>query len=128
MLPIPIMSTEILVSCAEARQMGAPKTIDANRDRFVVHPGTSRPNAQSRLSRNSIDRVVNTNAATNYARKLRGTLKGSLNVEPLQHRHELGCSVTDDGNATPLFPFHISTARSASSSRRLGPSDVEPHR
>jgi hypothetical protein len=37
MLPIPIMSTEILASCAEARQMGAPKTIDTNRDRFVVH-------------------------------------------------------------------------------------------
>jgi hypothetical protein len=37
MLPIPTMSTETLASCAEARQSGAPKMIDANRDRFIMH-------------------------------------------------------------------------------------------
>ena len=47
------------------------------------------------------------NAATNYARKLRGNIEGSLNVEPLHHQHELGCSVTNDGGATPFYPFHM---------------------
>jgi hypothetical protein len=37
MLPIPIMSTETLASCAEARQTGAAKTIDANKDCFTMH-------------------------------------------------------------------------------------------
>jgi len=37
MLPIPTMSTETWASCAEARQTGAPKMIDANRDRFIMH-------------------------------------------------------------------------------------------
>jgi hypothetical protein len=37
MLPIPIMSTETWASCAEARQVGAPKMIDANRNRFIMH-------------------------------------------------------------------------------------------
>ena len=36
MLPIPIISTETLVSSAETRQTEAPKTIDANRDRFII--------------------------------------------------------------------------------------------
>jgi hypothetical protein len=37
MLPTPIISTETSASCAEAAQTEAPKTIDANRDRFIVH-------------------------------------------------------------------------------------------
>jgi hypothetical protein len=37
MLPTPIISTETLASCAEATQTEAPNTIDANRDRFIIH-------------------------------------------------------------------------------------------
>jgi hypothetical protein len=37
MLPIPIMSTETLSSSAETREIEAPKTIDANRDCFIIH-------------------------------------------------------------------------------------------
>ena len=37
MLPIPIISTEIWASCAEATQIGALKMIDANRNRFITH-------------------------------------------------------------------------------------------
>jgi hypothetical protein len=37
MLPIPIISTETLASSADARQTEAPKRIDANRDRFIIH-------------------------------------------------------------------------------------------
>jgi hypothetical protein len=37
MLPIPIISTVTLSSCADTRETEAPKTIDANRDRFIIH-------------------------------------------------------------------------------------------
>jgi hypothetical protein len=37
MLPIPTMSTETLASCADAMQIEAPKTIDANSDGFIIH-------------------------------------------------------------------------------------------
>jgi hypothetical protein len=36
MLPIPIMSTETLASCAETMQAGAAKTSAANKTRFVM--------------------------------------------------------------------------------------------
>jgi|SRR6266850_3597997 hypothetical protein len=39
MLPIPIMSTETLASCAETRQTGAAKTSAANKTRFIIAAG-----------------------------------------------------------------------------------------
>jgi hypothetical protein len=36
MLPTPIISTETLLSCADATQVETPKTIDANRDGFII--------------------------------------------------------------------------------------------
>jgi len=53
MLPIPIISTETWASCAETRQIGTPKMIDANRNRFIVQKiisGTSRPCAKPRVN------------------------------------------------------------------------------
>jgi hypothetical protein len=60
MLPMPTMSIETLASCAEARQTGAPKMIDANRDRFIMYQIIPAPRSDSkrRLSRKSTDRVV----------------------------------------------------------------------
>jgi len=84
--------------------------IDANRDRFIMHQNIPAPRSDTkrRLSRKSTDRVVYIEeAASNDARKLRGTIEGSVNVESLQHHHELGCSVTNDGGATPFYLFHL---------------------
>jgi hypothetical protein len=39
------------------------------------------PERQRRLSRKSSDRVVYRNGATNAARKVRGTIEGSINVD-----------------------------------------------
>ena len=36
MLPIPIMSTETLASCAETRRSGAEKTNAKNKTRFIM--------------------------------------------------------------------------------------------
>jgi len=84
MLPIPTMSTETVASCAEARQTGAPKMIDANRDRFIMHQIIPAPLARTlkhRLSRKFTDRVVYIEECRNDARKLRGTIEGSVNVD-----------------------------------------------
>ena len=101
MLPTPIISTETLSSCAAATPTEAPRMIDANRDGFVIHQvmlhlSLGRP---SRLLRKSSDRDVYRNAATHDARKVRGPIEGSINVDSLQHHHELGCSVTNEGGA-----------------------------
>jgi hypothetical protein len=45
--------------------------------------------------RKSSDRVVYQNAATSDARKVRGTIERSINVDTLQQHHELGRSVTN---------------------------------
>ena len=37
MLPTPIISTDTLASCADAMQAETPKTIEANRDGFIIH-------------------------------------------------------------------------------------------
>ena len=83
MLPTPTISTETLASCADAAQIDAPKTIDANSDGFIIHQVILAPLArrQRRLSRKSSDRVVYRNGATNAARKVRGTIEGSINVD-----------------------------------------------
>ena len=107
MLPTPIISTETLLSCADATQIEAPKMIDANRDGFIVHQGMLAPlERRSRLLRKSSDRAVHRNAATNDARKLRGTIEGSINVDAQQHHHELGRSVTTEGGFS-LRRFHL---------------------
>jgi hypothetical protein len=36
----------------------------------------------------------------NDARKVRSTIEGSINVDSLQHHHELGCSVTNEGGVS----------------------------
>jgi hypothetical protein len=103
MLPTPIISTETLASCAAATQTKAPRAIDANRDRFIIHKIIPAPLARTperRLSRKSSDRAFCRNAATNDARKVRGTIQGSVNADSLQHHHELGCSVTNDGGVS----------------------------
>jgi hypothetical protein len=41
---------------------------------------------------------------SNDARKVRGTIERSINVDSLQHHHELGRSVTDEGGVS-LAPF-----------------------
>jgi hypothetical protein len=40
----------------------------------------------------------------NDARKVRGTVERSINVDFLQHHHELGRSVTNEGGVS-LAPF-----------------------
>src|SRR5262245_7725039 len=47
MLPAPIISTETLSSCADATQTDAPRTIDANRDRFIIHQVIPAPLART---------------------------------------------------------------------------------
>jgi hypothetical protein len=43
---------------------------------------------------------------TNDARKVRGTIERSINVDALQHHHELGCSVTNECGISVLpLPF-----------------------
>ena len=37
MLPMPIISTETLASCAETRHTGTAETIAANKNRFIMH-------------------------------------------------------------------------------------------
>jgi hypothetical protein len=72
MLPTPIISTETLASCAEAIQTEAPKTIDANRDRFIIHQIILAPLARTPkvgCCVSSSDRDFYRNAATNDARK-----------------------------------------------------------
>ena len=54
--------------------------------------------------RKSSDRVVYQNAATSDARKVRGTIERSINVDTLQQHHELGRSVTNEGGVS-LVPF-----------------------
>ena len=54
--------------------------------------------------RKSSDRVVYQNAATSDARKVRGTIERSINVDTLQQLHELGRSVTNEGGVS-LAPF-----------------------
>jgi hypothetical protein len=79
MLPTPIISTETLASCAEATQTEAPKTIDANRDRFIIHQIILAPLARTPkigCCVSSSDRDFYRNAATNDARKVRGTIPG----------------------------------------------------
>jgi hypothetical protein len=85
MLPIPIMSTETLASCAKTRQTEAQKTIDAIRDGFIIHQVILAPLARTPkvVSRKSSDRVVYRNAATNDARKVRSTIEGPVNVDSL---------------------------------------------
>jgi hypothetical protein len=51
MLPTPIISTETLASCAEATQTEAPNTIDANRDRFIIHQVILAPLARTPKNR-----------------------------------------------------------------------------
>jgi len=60
-----------------------------------------------RLTAPLTDRVVYIEECRNDARKLRGTIEGSVNVESLEHHHELSCSVTNDGAATPFCLFHL---------------------
>jgi hypothetical protein len=56
--------------------------------------------------RKSSDRDFYRNAATNDARKVRGTIERSINVDSLQHHHELGCSVTNECGVSLLpLPF-----------------------
>jgi len=63
MLPTPIISTETLASCADATPTEAPKTIDANRDGFIIHHVMLAPlERPSRLLRKSSDRIVYRNA------------------------------------------------------------------
>src|SRR5207244_6993738 len=93
MLPTPIISTETLASCAEATQTEAPKTIDANRDRFIIHQIILAP-LGCRVSP-----AIGLSAGMplpNDARNVRGTIERSINVDSLQHHHELGCSVTNE--------------------------------
>jgi hypothetical protein len=43
MLPIPIISTEILTSCAKTGQAGAVKTNAANKIRFIMRQNPNAP-------------------------------------------------------------------------------------
>ena len=63
--------------------MGAPKTIHANRDRFIVRRIIVAPLAGTLKVGRRVGPPIGRNAATNDARKLRGTIEGSANVEPL---------------------------------------------
>ena len=103
----PIISTETLASCAAATQTEAPKTIDANRDRFIIHQIILAPLARTPkigCCASSSDRDFYRTAATNDARKVRGTIQGSVNADSLQHHHESGCSVT---MASVLLPLRL---------------------
>jgi hypothetical protein len=96
MLPMPpIMSTETWASCAEVRQIVAPKMIDANRNRFIMHQiisGTSRPDAK--LSRKSTDWAIKLEECRNDTCKLWGTIEGSSTGCSITTK--LGCCVTKD--------------------------------
>jgi hypothetical protein len=95
MLPMPIMSTETWASCAEVRQIVAPKMIDANRNRFIMRQiisGTSRPDAK--LSRKSTDWAIKLEECRNDTCKLWGTIEGSLTGCSITTK--LGCCVTKD--------------------------------
>src|SRR3979411_2741612 len=99
MLPTPIISTETLASCAAATQTEAPKAIDANSDRFIIHQFILAPLARTPkigCCVSSSDRDFYRNAAVSDARNVRGTIQGSVNADSLQHHHESGCSVTND--------------------------------
>ena len=109
MLPTPIISTETLASCAEATQTEAPKTIDANRDRFIIHQVILAPLARTPKVGCCVSPAIGLSAGMplpNDARKVRGTIERSINVDSLQHHHELGCSVTNEGGVSLLpLPF-----------------------
>jgi hypothetical protein len=109
MLPTPIISTETLVSCAEATQIEAPKTIDANRDGFIIHQILSPKRQKPAVALKSSDRVVYRNAATDDADRFRSTIKGSVNVDSLQHHSKSGRSVTNEGGIS-LSPMRGPTA------------------
>lgn len=97
MLPTPIISTETLASCAEATQTEAPKTIDANRDRFIINQIILAPLARTPKIGCRVSPAIGLSAGMplpNDARNVRGTIERSINVDSLQQHHELGCSVT----------------------------------
>jgi hypothetical protein len=123
MLPTPIISTETVASCAEATQTEALKTIDANRNRFVIHQVILAPLARTPkigCCASSSDRDFYRNAATNDARKVRGTIQGSVNADSLQHHHELGCSVTNEGGVS-FLPLALEGARAMSETSQACP-------
>ncbi len=110
MLPTPTMSTETLASCADAVQTDAPRTIDANRDGLIIHqvmlaPLARTPKVGCRVSP-AIGLVTGMPLPTMPARSRH--IEGSINVDSLQHHHELGCRVT---NADGVSSFRCSTCR-----------------
>jgi hypothetical protein len=91
---MPIMSTETWASCAEVRQIVAPKMIDANRNRFIMHQiisGTSRPDAK--LLRKSTDWAIKLEECRNDTCKLWGTMSF---VNGVQYHYEIRLLVTKD--------------------------------
>jgi len=123
MLPTPIISTETLASCAEATQTEAPKTIGANRDRFIIHQIILAPLARTPKIGCRVSPAIGLSAGMplpNDARNVRGTIERSINVDSLQHHHELGCSVTNECGVSLLpLPFAGAMDAPGSHSARL---------
>jgi hypothetical protein len=114
MLPTPIISTETLASSADATQAEAPRAIDANRVGLVIHqvmlaPLARTPKVGCRVS--PAIGFVYRNAAPRNAGKVRGTIEGSINVDCLQHHHELGRSVTNEGGVSLPHAWADGTSR-----------------
>jgi hypothetical protein len=97
------MSTETLASCADAMQTEAPKTIDANRDGFIIHQVILAPLARTPKVGCRVSPAIGCLPECRYhdARKVRGTIVRSINVDSLQRHHELGRSVTNEGGVSP---------------------------
>ena len=107
MLPTPIISTETLASCAEATQTEAPKTIDANRDGFIIHQVMLAPLARTPKIGCCVSPAIG--LSTRMPRPVMPArsavpIERSINVDTLQQHHELGCSVTNEGGVS-LAPF-----------------------
>src|SRR5207244_8127065 len=61
MPPMPIISTEILVSCARTRQAGAAKTSAANMVRFIMRQNPNAPSVMQLTGETLFDRRVHSN-------------------------------------------------------------------
>src|SRR6185312_2693792 len=87
MLPIPIISTETLASSAETRPTEAPKTIDANRDRFIIHQVIVSPLASTPKVGCRVSPAIGSSTGMplpDGARMVRGSIERSINVDSLQ--------------------------------------------